>query len=83
MNHKIPYLIDSKRISYEIISKFLEKQPEKTIIKTNYNDINEIGDMFDKIETSMKNGNELFIDQCEEAQTFLVASVSPRKENIM
>ena len=66
MNHKIPYLIDSKRISYEIISKFLEKQPEKTIIKANYNDINEIGDMFDKIESSMKNGNELFIDQCEE-----------------
>ena len=66
MNNKIPYLIDSKRISFRIISKYLELNPQKKIVKANYNDINEIGDMFDKIELCMKNGSELFIDQCEE-----------------
>ena len=66
MNNKIPYLIDSKRMSFEIISKFLELKNEKNIIKTNYNGINEIGDMFEKIELGMKNGSHLFIDQCEE-----------------
>ena len=66
MNNKIPYLIDSKRMSFEIISKFLEKKNENNIIKVNYNGINEIGDMFEKIELGMKNGSHLFIDQCEE-----------------
>ena len=67
MNNKIPYIIDSKRMSYGIISKFLElkNEKEKNIIKVKYNDINEIGDMFEKIELAMKNGNELFIDECE------------------
>ena len=53
MNNKIPYIIDSKRMSYGIISKFLELKNEKEkniIIKAKYNDINEIGDMFEKIE---------------------------------
>ena len=66
MNNKIPYLIDSRRISYQIMSKFLQLKSDKNIIKTNYNNINELGDMFEKIEISMKSGSILFIDQCEE-----------------
>ena len=69
MNNKIPYIIDSKRMSFGIISKFLElknEEEKKNIIKTKYNDLNEIGDMFEKIELAMKNGNDLFIDECEE-----------------
>ena len=66
INNKIPYFIDSKRMSIGIMTKFLELQKVKNIIKVKYNNINEMGDMFDKIELAMKNGHELFIDQCEE-----------------
>ena len=48
------------------MSKFLQLKSDKNIIKTNYNNINELGDMFEKIEISMKSGSILFIDQCEE-----------------
>ena len=53
-------------ISPEIISTFLELQSPKVIIRSNYNGLNELGEMFDKIESSMRNGNVLFIEQCEE-----------------
>ena len=66
MKYKIPYLIDKKRVSMDIISKFLEFKSQKGIVKTVYNDISETGEMFEKIEFAMKNGNILFIDQCEE-----------------
>jgi hypothetical protein len=46
MNNKIPIFIDSRRISYQIMSKFLQLKSDKNIIKTNYNNINELGDMF-------------------------------------
>ena len=54
------------------LAGLIEKQPiiklikYENIIKTKYNDLNEIGDMFEKIELAMKNGNDLFIDECEE-----------------
>ena len=66
MKNKIPYLIDSKRISYGIITKFLQLKSDKNIISTIYNDIDGVGDMFEKIEISMRSGSFLFIDQCEE-----------------
>ena len=66
MKDKIPYLIDSNRMSPEIISIFLEMKNPKAIVQTDYNDINQPGEMFDKIENSMKNGTILFIKQCEE-----------------
>jgi hypothetical protein len=50
----------------EIISTFLEKKTPKVIVKAIYNGLHEQGDMFDKIEACMKNGNVLFIEQCEE-----------------
>ena len=66
MNNKIPYLIDNTLMSPDIIATFLELKTPKVIVKTTYNDINEQGEMLDKIETSMKNGSILFIEQCEE-----------------
>ena len=66
MSNKIPYLIDNNRMSSDIISTFLELKNPKVILKATYNDINETGDMFEKLESSMKNGCILFIDQCEE-----------------
>ena len=66
MNNKIPYLIDNTLMSPDIIATFLELKTPKVIVKTTYNDINEQGEMFDKIESSMKNGSVLFIEQCEE-----------------
>ena len=66
MNNKIPYLIDNTHMSPEIISTFLELKSPKVIIKTTYNGLNEQGEMFDKIESAMKNGSVLFIEQCEE-----------------
>ena len=39
MNNKIPYLIDSKRMSIGIISKFIELENDKNFIKTKYNNI--------------------------------------------
>ena len=66
MNSKIPYLIDNTHMSPDIISTFLELKSPKVIVKTNYNGLNEQGEMFDKIEASMKNGSVLFIEQCEE-----------------
>ena len=66
MKDKITYLIDNNCMSPEIISTFLELKTPKSIVQTNYNDVNEHGEMFDKIESSMKNGSVLFIKQCEE-----------------
>ena len=66
MENKIPYLIDNTNMSPDIISTFLEKKTPKVIIKTIYHGLYDQGDMFDKIEASMKNGNVLFIEQCEE-----------------
>ena len=66
MNNKIPYLIDNTLMSPDIIATFLELKTPKVIVKTTYNDINEQGEMLDKIESSMKNGSVLFIEQCEE-----------------
>lgn len=63
---KITYLIDYNCMSPEIISAFIEMKKPKSIIQTNYNDIDELWDIFDKIELSMKNGCILFIKQCEE-----------------
>ena len=67
MKDKITYLIDMNRMSPNIISTFVEMKTPKSIVQTNYNDINEQGEMFDKIENAMKNGSILFINQCEEA----------------
>ena len=61
MKNRIPYIL-----STEIISTFLELKNPKVIVKTNYNGLNEQGEMFDKIESAMKNGSVLFIEQCEE-----------------
>ena len=66
MENKIPYLLDTTNMSPEIISIFLEKKTPKVIMKTTYNGLYEQGEMFEKIEASMKNGNVLFIEQCEE-----------------
>ena len=66
MENKIPYLIDNTNMCPEIISTFLEKKTPKVIVKAIYNGLYEQGDMFDKIEACMKNGNVLFIEQCEE-----------------
>ena len=66
MNNKIPYLIDNTNMSPDLISTFLELKTPKVIVKTTYNSLNEQGEMLDKIETSMKNGSVLFIEQCEE-----------------
>ena len=66
MKDKIPYLIDSNCMCPDIIATFLEMKTPKGIVQTNYNDINQPGEMFDKIENSMKNGTILFINQCEE-----------------
>ena len=66
MKDKITYLIDTNSISPDIISAFLEMKTPKSIVQTNYNDVNEHGEMFDKIENAMKNGSILFIKQCEE-----------------
>ena len=66
MKNRIPYILDNMHISTEIISTFLELKNPKVIVKTNYNGLNEQGEMFDKIESAMKNGSVLFIEQCEE-----------------
>ena len=66
MDNKIPYLLDNLNMSPDIISTFLEKKSPKVIVKTIYHGLNEQGDMFEKIEASMKNGSVLFIEQCEE-----------------
>ena len=66
MKNKIPYLIDNTNMSPDIIATFLELKTPKVIVKTTYNGLSEQGEMFDKIETSMKNGSVLFIEQCEE-----------------
>ena len=66
MKDKIPYLIDNNCMSPEIITPFLEKKAPKSIVQTIYNDINETGEMFDKLELAMKSGSILFIKQCEE-----------------
>ena len=66
MSHKIPYIIDYTRLSTKIISEFLELKNPKGIVSVKYNNINEDGEMFEKIESSMKSGNILFIEQCEE-----------------
>ena len=66
MSNKIPYLIDHTNMSPDIIATFLELKTPKVIVKTTYNGLNEQGEMFDKIEASMKNGSVLFIEQCEE-----------------
>jgi hypothetical protein len=67
MKDKITYLIDMNRMSPNIISTFVEMKTPKSIVQTNYHDINEYGEMFDKIESAMRNGSILFINQCEEA----------------
>ena len=66
MSHKIPYIIDYTRLSAKLISEFLELKNPKGIVVTKYNDVNEDGEMFDKLESSMKSGNILFIEQVEE-----------------
>ena len=66
LNNKIPYILDSNRMAKDLISQFLETKNPKGIVNTVYNDTNEIGEMFDKIESSMKNGNILFIENVEE-----------------
>ena len=66
MKDKIPYLIDNNCMSPEIIAPFLEKNAPKSIVQTIYNDMNETGEMFDKLESAMKGGSILFIKQCEE-----------------
>jgi len=66
MKDKITYLIDMSRMSPNIISTFVEMKTPKSIVQTNYNDVNEHGEMFDKIEAAMKNGSILFVNQCEE-----------------
>ena len=66
MKNKIPYIIDYTRLSIKLISEFLELKNPKSIVSTKYNDINEDGEMFDKLESSMKSGNILFIEQVEE-----------------
>ena len=66
MKDKITYLIDMNRMSPNIISTFVEMKTPKSIVQTNYNDVNEHGEMFDKIEAAMKNGCILFVNQCEE-----------------
>ena len=50
-------------MSPDIIATFLAMKTPKGIVQTNYNDINQPGEMFDKIENSMKNGTILFINQ--------------------
>jgi len=66
MKDRIPYILDNMHMSPEIISTFLEMKNPKVIVRTNYNGLNEQGEMFDKIESAMKNGSVLFIEQCEE-----------------
>jgi hypothetical protein len=66
MKDKIPYLIDMNCMSPEIITPFLEKKAPKSIVQTIYNDINETGEMFEKLESAMKSGTIIFIKQCEE-----------------
>ena len=66
MKERIPYILDDMHMSPEIISTFLEIKNPKVIVKTNYNGLNEQGEMFDKIESAMRNGSVLFIEQCEE-----------------
>jgi len=66
MKERIPYILDDMHMSPEIISTFLELKKPKVIVRTNYNALNEQGEMFDKIESAMRNGSVLFIEQCEE-----------------
>ena len=66
MKERIPYILDEMHMSPEIISTFLELKNPKVIVRTNYNGIYEQGEMFDKIESAMRNGSVLFIEQCEE-----------------
>ena len=66
LQNKIPYIIDYNRLAIQTISEFLEFTNPKSIVSTNYNDINGVGEMFEKIESSMKGGIILFIDNCEE-----------------
>ena len=66
MSDKIPYIIDYTRLSAKLISEFLELKNPKGIVVTKYNDVNEDGEMFDKLESAMKSGNILFIEQVEE-----------------
>ena len=66
MKERIPYILDDMHMSTEIISTFLELKKPKVIVRTNYNALNEQGEMFDKIESAMRNGSVLFIEQCEE-----------------
>ena len=66
MKERIPYILDDMHMSSEIISTFLELKNPKVIVKTNYNGLNEQGELFDKIESAMRNGSVLFIEQCEE-----------------
>ena len=65
LQNKIPYIIDYNRIAIDCISSFLEFTNPKSIVSTNYNDINGVGEMFEKIESSLKGGVILFIDNCE------------------
>ena len=66
MSHKIPYIIDYTRLSVKTISEFLELRNPKSIVSVKYNDVNQEGEMFEKLESSMKSGNIFFIEQCEE-----------------
>ena len=66
MKDRIPYILDENHMCCDIISTFLERKAPKAIGRTNYIGLNEQGDMFDKIETAMRSGNILFIEQCEE-----------------
>ena len=66
MKDRIPYILDDMNMSQEIISTFLELKTPKVIVQTTYNGLNEQGEMFDKIESAMRNGSVLFIEQCEE-----------------
>ena len=63
-SNKVPFIIDNYKMSKQIISQFLEFKNQKGIVSTVYSTAIH-SEMFDKVESALKNGGILYIDQVE------------------
>ena len=74
LNTKVPYIIDPHHLSYDTIKSYLEAKDSKSVIKIQYNQRN-INETLERLETSMKNGIIVFVDQCKNEITSLLNNV--------
>lgn len=73
-SEKIPFIIDNNRLGKSIISTFVEFKNQKGIMITTWYKGNN-SELFDKVESAMKNGSILFIDQCDDEVIDLLRNV--------